>query len=258
LEKGAIKPQELLYCGGTLRVGDRVYTCFEGKSHGYINMKEALQHSCNIYFYQLGLRLGIGSLASFSRQFDLGEITGIDLKGEKKGLVPDPWWKRVWRGKIWYPGDTVNMSIGQGYLLVTPLQMANLMSVIANGGTLFRPHLLKRIVSPKGEVIMEFKPQRIKLLSLKPKNLKILREGLRLVVSKGTGWRADLPFVEVAGKTGTAQNSRKREDHSWFIGYAPFNSPRVALVVLVEHGGEGGKTAAPIAGEILRAIFENV
>ena len=250
MEKGAIKPGERLYCGGTLRVGDRVYSCFRGKSHGYINMREALQHSCNIYFYQLGLRLGIGALASFSRQFDLGETTGIDLKGEDAGLVPDPWWKRIWRERIWYPGDTVNMSIGQGYLLVTPLQMASLMSVIANGGTLFKPRLVKSIVSPGGKTVLEFKPQKIRSLSLKPKNLRVLRESLRAVVSGGTGWRANLSFVEVAGKTGTAQNPRG-EDHSWFIGYAPIDSPRLAIAVLVEHGGEGGETAAPIAGEIL-------
>ena len=195
-------------------------------------------------------------IIEFARRFGLGKPTGIDLLSEKEGLLPTPAWKRNREGKTWYPGDTANLSIGQGYVLVTPVQMLNLISALANGGLLLRPYLVRRIADFKGDTIVEFSPHRIKNVDLSSETVNFLRGALRGVVKEGTGWRANSQVVSISGKTGTAQLSGEQPPHNWFVGYAPSDNPSLAIVVLVEHREEEIAIAPEIAGKILTRIFE--
>ncbi|HEA47271.1 MAG TPA: penicillin-binding protein 2 [bacterium] len=264
LERGIASRDKSFFCSGTFPFKDRVFKCWKEEGCGTLNLKEAIIHSCNVYFYQLGLETGVDNIVDFSKEFGLGKASGIDLVEEKKGLLPHRRWRKESLSRKWFDGDTINLSIGQGYLLVTPLQMANLIGAIANGGRLYRPYLVKRIISPEGETIRETRPRLIKEVILKKKNLDLLRESLFGVVNEkgpsgrrtGTGWRAKIEGIEVAGKTGTAENPLG-EDHAWFIGFAPYREPKIALAILVEHGGMGGKAAAPIAKRIFEAYFNS-
>ncbi len=255
LERGIASRDKKFSCSGAFPFKDRVFRCWKEEGHGTLDLKEAIIHSCDVYFYQLGLETGVDNIVDFSKRFGLGKATGIDLFEEEKGLLPHRRWRENSLSREWFEGDTINLSIGQGYLLVTPLQMANLISVVASGGKLYRPYLVKRILSPEGEVIKEVKPRLIKEIRLKKENLDFLRKSLCGVVNElGTGWRAKVKGIEVAGKTGTAENPLG-EDHAWFIGFAPCREPKIALAVLVEHGGMGGEVAAPIAKKIFEAYF---
>ncbi len=255
LERGIASGNKRFSCPGTFPLKDRVFRCWREKGHGTLNLREAIIHSCDIYFYQLGLETGVDNIVDFAQRFGLGKASGIDLLKEEKGLLPHRRWREDSLARKWFEGDTVNLSIGQGYLLVTPLQMANLIAAIANGGRLYRPYLVKRILSPEGEVIKEAKPSLLKEVELAKGNLNFLRESLFGVVNElGTGWRARVEGIKVAGKTGTAQNPLGK-DHAWFIGFAPYQRPEIALAVLIEHGGMGGEAAAPVAGKIFEAYF---
>jgi penicillin-binding protein 2 len=218
----------------------------------------------------MGQRLGIERIRDYARRFGLGQRTGIPLEGEKTGLVPSPEWKRNRFGEPWYEGETLVVSIGQGALLVTPIQVVRLMSAVANGGILVRPRLVERVEYTDGRVFMENDSQRSAEVSFSTGTATTVRKALRGVVDaeKGTGRRARLEGIPVAGKTGTAQVVRlddqktsedeipfQERDHAWFACYAPADSPEIAVVVLVEHGGHGGETAAPIAREILAEYF---
>lgn len=254
LERG-ISRDKRFSCSGAFPFKDRVFRCWKEEGHGTLNLKEAIIHSCDIYFYQLGLETGVDNIVDFAQRFGLGKASGIDLFEEGKGLLPHRRWREDSLSRKWFEGDTVNLSIGQGYLLVTPLQMANLIGAIANGGSLYRPYLVKRVLSPEGEVIRETRPRLMGEVRLRKENLDFLRESLFGVVNElGTGWRARIEGIEVAGKTGTAENPLG-EDHAWFIGFAPYKEPEIALVVLIEHGGMGGEAAAPIAKKIFEAYF---
>jgi penicillin-binding protein 2 len=239
-----------------------------------MNLHDALVQSCDVYFYTLGHRLGINNLAKYATKLGLGELTGIALKGEKSGLVPSKQWKKKFKNEPWYPGETISASIGQGYNLVTPLQSARMISTIASGGLLVRPYLVKRIEDYDGRLIQEFFPEVIKKIKIEPEVLRNIKEGLRGVVHEahGTGHRARLKNVIVAGKTGTAQVVAMKDseeidpeeetpyshrDHAWFIAFAPYENPEVAVSVIIEHGGHGGATAAPIAGGILKTYFSH-
>ena len=255
LERGLASRNKKFSCSGAFPFKDRVFRCWKEKGHGTLNLKEAIVHSCDVYFYQLGLETGVDNIVDFSKRFGLSQATGIDLFEEEKGLLPSRQWRKDFLSREWYEGDTINLSIGQGYLLVTPLQMANLISAVASRGKLYRPYLVKRILSPKGEVIKEVRPRLIKEVRLEKENLDLLRESLSSVVNEmGTGWRAKIKGIEVAGKTGTAENPLG-EDHAWFIGFAPCREPKIALAILVEHGGMGGEVAAPVARKIFEAYF---
>ncbi len=255
LERGIASRDKRFSCSGAFPFKDRVFRCWRKEGHGTLNLKEAIIHSCDVYFYQLGLETGVDNIVDFSKRFGLGKASGIDLFEEEKGLLPHRRWREGSLSREWFEGDTVNLSIGQGYLLVTPLQMANLISAVASRGKLYRPYLVKRILSPEGEIIKEVRPRLIKEVRLEKKNLDLLRESLFSVVNEmGTGWRAKIKGIEVAGKTGTAENPLG-EDHAWFIGFAPYREPKIALAILVEHGGMGGKVAAPIAKKIFEAYF---
>lgn len=255
LEDGVIDPSTTFFCPGYYLVGRKGFRCWEKGGHGRVDLVRAITHSCNVYFYQLGMKVGVERMAHFAKLFGLGERTGIELVGEEKGLIPTPAWKENLHQERWYPGDTVNLSIGQGYIKVTPIQIANLMATLANGGRVYRPHLLKEIREGDGRPIMIYRPKIEREFRISNQTMEVLKMDLEMVVSKGTGRGAWLDGVKVAGKTGTAQNPHG-EDHAWFACFAPLDCPRVAVVVLVEHGGMGGAVAAPIAGKILKGIFK--
>ncbi len=256
LEEEIISKEDTLFCGGSFAIGNRVFKGWKEEGHGEINLEEALIHSCNVYFYQLGLRLGVKRIIRYARLFGLGKPTGIDLESEKPGFLPTPDWKKRRKGEAWYGGDTVNLSIGQGYILATPVQMLKVISVIANGGYLIKPYLIKKIVGPRGNLIKEFQPQKMERVPLSSATLNFLRRSLRGVVREGTGWRAENKTVEISGKTGTAELSEGEKPHNWFIGYASSTHLRLAIVVLVENREEDIQIAPQIAGKIFSQIFE--
>lgn len=259
LEEGVIGPSTTFYCPGYLRVYNKVRHCLG--QHGNVSVKRALAVSCNIFFYQLGLRLEIDRIAEWARRFGMGAPTGVDLPHEARGLMPSPEWKLRVQKTPWYPGETVSVAIGQGQVSATPLQMARVAATIANGGRLVRPHLVKRA----GELDIPAEPPRP--LGISPETLDLVREGLKAVVTEGTGWRARLSTVEVAGKTGSAQvvsterleqapDDPSIQPHGWFVAFAPAEQPEVALAVIVEHGG-GGAVAAAVSRQILARVFRN-
>ncbi len=237
-------------CTGAFRYGNRVFKCW--KAHGNLDLQEALIQSCDIYHYQLGIMLQVEGLASYALKCGLGRRQGIDLPGEVSGLVSTRRYlnQRYGRGK-WSPGLALNLAIGQGETLVTTLQMAVVFSAIANGGWLYTPFLVRAIRAPDGSV-MKLEVDHPQPLPFSPSVLKIIREALVGVVNdeEGTGRRAQLPDIVVAGKTGTAQNPHG-PDHAWFVGYAPTVRPQITVAVLLENGGHGGATAAPLAGGII-------
>ncbi|GBE26425.1 stage V sporulation protein D [bacterium BMS3Bbin03] len=245
-----------VFCRGFLRYGRRNYYCWYRKGHGLLDLIHGIENSCNVYFYTLGIKIGVDVWADYSRRFHFGQKTGIDLPSENAGLVPDRNYldKKFGKNK-WSKGLMLNMAIGQGDLLVTPLQMAQLALLLANDGKGFRPHLLLGIQDPVTGKIEPVKADSFQI-SVDPKNIEIVKEGMRLVVNgpTGTGRRARLAHIIVAGKTGTTQNPHGR-DHAWFIAFAPFNHPEVAIAVMVENGGYGGSVAAPIAHDMLQLYF---
>jgi penicillin-binding protein 2 len=260
LEEGVITPETTFYCPGQIRLYKKVFHCHLAGGHGRVDVRQALAKSCNVFFYQVGVRLEIDRIAAWAKRLGLGEPTGVDLPHELGGLMPSPEWKLRVQKAPWYPGETVSVAIGQGQVTVTPLQMARVAAVIANGGRLVRPHLVR---SAGGGVIAPEPPQP---LGISEETLAVVKEGLRAVVAGGTGWRARLRRVEVCGKTGSAQVVSREllesspDDpsllpHGWFVAFAPADRPRIALAVLVEHGGSGGAAAAPVARTILARFF---
>ena len=262
LEENVIEPETTLFCRGSLVVGNRVFRDWKKEGHGAVDLHKGIVQSCDVYFYQLGQRTGIDRIAKHARALGLGEKTGVPLDDEKPGLIPDTEWKKRRFGQPWFPGETPSAAIGQGYITVTPLQMANLMAVVANGGTLYRPWFVRKVESLDGAVIREYGPERIRTLDVKESTWKHVRNALLEVVSSpsGTGGRARSSLVQIAGKTGTAQVAEMRgayvkseqlsyliRDHAWFVAYAPADNPEIAVAVLVEHGGHGGAAAAPLA-----------
>lgn len=236
------------------------------KPHGTVNLKKAIAESCNVYFYTIGggygdiKGLGISRIKKYAELFGLNKLTNIDLPFEKKGLIPDAEWKQKTKNENWYIGDTYNSSIGQGDVSVTPLQLANYIAAVANGGVLYRPHLLKQVTDPDGNIIEEFYPEILNKDFIDVRNISEVQKGMRQTVTDGSG-RAindlkdkDGNKVTAAGKTGTAQFA-KDKTHAWFVSYAPYENPELALVVLVEEGGEGHSAAVPIAKEALEWYF---
>ena len=254
LEEGAIDLDETLECRGSLRIGDREFKCWKERGHGRLDIVQAIAKSCDVFFYQLGLRVGGDKLAKYARMLGLAEKIGISLPSEARGLVPDSTWKKINFGEQWYPGDTANMSIGQGYLEVSPLQMASLISLVANGGVIYKPFIVKKIIDGEGNVIKTFQPKVMEKVKISSGTLSIVRRGLREAVLSGTSQVLKFKRLSVAGKTGTAENPHG-EDHAWFICYAPEEAPIIALAVLVEHGGHGASAAAPLARQILNGVF---
>jgi penicillin-binding protein 2 len=265
LEEKVITPGTVISCNGALPVADHVFHCWRRRGHGAVNLHLALVHSCDVYFYEVGRRLGIDRIAEWSRRFGLGAPTGLDLDKEMPGLVPSSAWKKARFHQPWHEGETMLVSIGQSYNLTTPLQMARVVAAIANGGIIFKPYLVEKVENPAGEILYQAKPVVQSRLGASPANLEAVRRSLVGVVNEGTAKAARLSHIQVAGKTGTAQvvaldpdNPKKKqkrhtEDHAWFVAYAPADAPRVAVAVLVEHGGHGGSDAAPLARRVIAA-----
>lgn len=268
LEEGLIDERTSVVCKGSYTLGRNTFGCWEKKGHGTVNLKRALKESCDVYFYQLGEKLGIDKLAAYSRKFALGSPMGVGLENEKGGLIPDSAWKEKRHKKKWFQGDTLPASIGQGYVLMTPIQLASMISAVATDGTAYRPHIIKRVIDQDGKVLREFKPEIIAQTGIGRRSFEVVKEGLVAVVNEagGTGGQARLYEVRVAGKTGTSQVVKLRDrkgsipyqyrDHALFVAFAPYDKPEVAVAVIVEHGEHGGSAAAPIAGRALRAYFE--
>jgi len=261
LQEGSLTPMDRLYCNGEFHLGNWTFKDWKEGGHGHVDTRTALIHSCNIFFYQAGLKVGPAAIARYAEAFGLGAPSGIDLGGEKAGLVPFLDGRRRIDGRKWQAGDTVNMSIGQGQVLVTPMQVARMMSAVANGGVLWRPRLVQRVERVDGSLAYSSSSKMTGRVDLSPIVWAFLRQALTGVVNEGgTGGAARIPGVEVAGKTGTAQSvnksdSAKGQDHAWFASFAPAQDPEVVVVVLVERGGKGGQVAAPIARQIYQAIF---
>ncbi|HWC04057.1 MAG TPA: penicillin-binding protein 2 [Methylomirabilota bacterium] len=264
LQGQVITPFDRLSCPRQWMFGGRPYHNWEDRDRGALNLHEALEFSCNTFFYQLGLKVGPERIGQMAEAFGFGRGTESGLTGERAGLVPSPAWKRETLKDKWHPGDTVSLAIGQGLITVTPLQVARFMAAVANGGTLWKPRLVDRVVTADGRLIHEAAPEIQGRVELAPVIFDFLREALGAVVSEGTGKQARVPGVSIGGKTGTAQThefrsdadrKRRDRDHAWFAGFAPLDEPQVVIVVFAERGGLGGQVAAPIARDVLKAVF---
>ncbi len=268
LESGMITPSTQFTCTGAFHYGNRDFRCWKEGGHGAISLHRAIVESCDFYFYQVGLKVGVDLIAHYANEFGLGRVTGIPLPHEKPGTVPSSSWKKKRFGVPWYSGETLSFSVGQGYLNVTPLQLLMLISGVANGGKLYLPQVVERVENIYGNKLKGYPPVELRRANVSEKTLQIVQEALRGAVNDphGTGWTCALKDVKVAGKTGTAQVVRMPEnfkkgdmnrmplkfrDHAWFVAYAPFEDPKIAIAVLVEHGGFGASAAAPIAKKVI-------
>jgi len=259
ITEGTINAESKVYCPGATRIYNRRFRCWKRGGHGWMQLRDAIKQSCDVFFYHLGKDLGINTIAHYSRLFGFGRPTGIELDGEKPGLVPDPQWSLEFRGTPWYPGETISVSIGQGPVLVTPLQMSTMMAAVANGGRRVTPRVAKLSDIPSFESI-----------GVNPVALDAVRDALQAVVmEKGTGARAYVPGLEVAGKTGTVQVVRQltwtrsedlpyeQRDHAWFASFAKGGDRQLVVVVFVEHGGKGSVAAAPLAKRLYEIYFRD-
>jgi penicillin-binding protein 2 len=273
LQEGLITPETSFMCNGSYELGNRTYRCSHRGGHGRINLHRAIVQSCDVYFYNVGKMIGVDKLAEYARHFGLGSSTGIALPREKSGLIPTRDWKQMRLKEPWQIGETISVSIGQGYNLITPLQLVTAYSALANGGVVWRPRLIKQIETVDGRVIEAFAPERKSILPLNKNFMEQLHKALWGVVNEegGTGRAARIPDADVAGKTGTAQviglpdNEKARKmkiiaarhrDHALFVCFAPVGNPEIAIAVVVENAGYGGSAAAPVARKILEAYFE--
>ena len=264
LESGALTPETKVHCTGHFYLGNVKFDDWKKGGHGTLDLHNAIVNSCNIYFYQAGLKVGIDEIVRVSRAFGLGEPPGLGLGDEVRGNLPNPQPRR--RGQPgWSAGNTVVSSIGQGPVVTSPMQLLTMVSAIANGGTIYRPWVVKKITSLSGEVLEAYEPEPVRQVQIKPETLAFMRRAMLEVVERGTGGRSRVPGIPIGGKTGTAQVVKKGEgkghaelkDHGWFASFAPVDNPQIAVVVLVENGGFGGQVAAPVAKAIYEAAFAN-
>ncbi len=247
-------PAEKVFDTGVFRIANA--RCWVRTGHGATDLIRALAVSCNNYFYEMGTRLGVDTIARYAREFGLGEPTGIDLETDKAGLLPTEDWKVARFKEPWWPGETIYAAIGQGYHTYTPLQLANYICTLANGGTRYQPYLVKAVTAPDGTVLQSFEPKVVGQVSASPEVLQTVRAGMHAVTQPGgTSYWAfrDFPLA-VAAKTGTAQNSAG-DDHGVYVAFAPLDNPQVAIAVLVEQGGHGSTAGAPVARAVFDAYF---
>ena len=261
LQEKIIDENTTVLSTGGLHIGQWSFPDWKAGGHGVTNVKKALAESVNTFFYYVGggydkfVGLGIDRIIKYFRIFGLGTKTGIDLPSEGVGFLPTPAWKESTQGTQWYIGDTYHVSIGQGDLTVTPLQVANYTTVFANRGTLYKPHLVTEILDSHNQVLKNISPEIIRTNLVDPQNIEIVREGMRQTITDGSARSLQTVPVPVAGKTGTAQWSTTKANQAWFTGFAPYDNPELVITVLVEEGGEGSSVAVPIAKEILNYYF---
>jgi penicillin-binding protein 2 len=274
LEEGIVNANSTFYCPGHYQIGSQVFHCHERHGHGTVNMRRALMKSCDVYFYNLGVELGVDRIAKYSTELGLGQKLGVQLNFEMPGLIPTSAWKKLTYRVPWTTGETPSIAIGQGYVQMTPMQIANLYATIGNEGQIWRPYLVKRIINHVGETMLVQDPQLIKRVSkIRQESFRIVKEGLKAVVmdQEGTGKNAAVEGQMVAGKTGSVQvvslskNTNKGEavsmhwrEHAMFASFSPVDDPEIAVAIISEHDkvGGGGRSAAPVAGKIMRAYWD--
>lgn len=275
LEEGVIDLRTTHHCPGYYAFGDRVFRCWKKGGHGEVNVVRAIAESCDVFFYKVGEEVGVDKLASYARMCGLGKQTGINLDNEGRGLIPTSEWKKRRIGESWQKGETLNVSIGQGFNLTTPLQMLVLTSAIANNGTLYKPQVVRHMETADGIKIKNIKPVVTGTLSINPQTMDIVKRGLWEAVNtlKGTARGIKLKQYSISGKTGTAQLVSRQEtedgveideedlsahhkSHAWFVAYAPSEAPRIAVAIIVEHGEHGSTAAAPIAKQVIKTYLE--
>jgi penicillin-binding protein 2 len=271
LQEKKITPDTTFSCGGSQFIYNRTFRCWKPGGHGAVNLHKAIVQSCDVYFYNVGMRMDIDTIAQYAKKFGLGSSTGIDLQNEAAGLVPNREWKQRVAHDKWYPGETISVAIGQGPVLVTGLQMASAVAAIATDGIREQPHLLSAVLDPDGKVRDVAHAQKQEITGIDQKYYEILKEALWGVVNEGgTGGKARIDGYDVCGKTGTVQvvgfdrggdlwKKQKEQfgDHAWFVAFAPISDPQVAVAVFVEHGGHGSDAAAPVAKKIFEAYFQD-
>jgi penicillin-binding protein 2 len=248
LEEGVTTPDEVINCKGYVELYKRSAKCWLGSGHGPITVMEGLVWSCDVVFYELGRRLGPDLITKYAQKFGLGSRTGIDLSQEKKGTVPTKEWKKKYFKEPWYEGDSLNYGIGQGFVQVTPLQMAQTYAAIASG-KIMKPYIVEEIKDKNGKVIHKAKKEEIGAVPFSSENLALVRKALREVVKRGTGVGSRVEGLPAAGKTGTAENPGVA--HAWFVCYAPSDDPEIVVSAFVAHGGHGDKVSAHVARDIL-------
>lgn len=261
LQTRAITPQTSWYCSGSLEVDKKRFGCWA--VHGETDLYKAIAQSCDVYFYRTGQLIGPDRLSGIAREYALARLSGIDLPHEMIGSIPSPAWKKKRFGKFgalaaqWYDGDTLNMSIGQGYVLTTPLQMAMVTAATATSGTVYRPYLLDYAQDPlTGVVVSKTKPTVLSRVAADASNFAVVQEGMRECVTRGTGRVVDFDGLDVAAKTGSAEVTNSNVADGWFVAYAPYEHPRVAIAAVVEHGGHGGDSAGKVVRAMLKAYFK--
>ncbi len=259
LDTGQVPPERTFSCRGGYQLGNRYFSCW--RNHGSrVDLYRAIAESCDSYFFQASLILGHRTIASYARRLGLGSISGVDLLGEQPGLIPDADWKRRTQDDIWYDGDTLNMAIGQGFVLVTPLQINLLTSIMVNRGVLMKPFVVREIFSAEtGELLFRRTPEVLIDTGIDPEHFDFVARAMRGVVAHGTArWGGSVYSVESAGKTSTSE-VQGQEDHAWYTAFAPYLSESpdevIAVTAIIEHGGGGSATAAPIVAEIIEAYF---
>lgn len=275
LKAGIVDADHEVYCNGAFTLGDSRYRCWKSGGHGSTTLIKALRESCDVWFYQVGLELGIDKLSQAARDFGLGLPSGYQLPGERSGVMPSREWKREHYNLPWYAGETVNASIGQGFVLATPLQLAVMTAALANEGQVLKPYVIDRVEDWDGNLLMQSQAEVLRTLDYSKNSWDLVREGMVEVVNKphGTGSYARLEDVVVAGKSGTSQVVRRRSDeeeridkdgeiayrfrpHALFVAYAPADKPEIAVAVVVEHGASGGRAAGPVARRIIERYEE--
>jgi penicillin-binding protein 2 len=269
LARGWVDPDWQVFCPGHGTFYGRTFGCHRKGGHGLVNLRNAIKFSCDVYFYNLGRKLGVDRIAEIARDFGFGERTGVDLAHEKPGLVPSEKWALEKRGARWYPSETISVAIGQGPLLMTPMQVGRAVSALVTGGKLPTPHLFFASQDPQTGVRLRYTAQTRQSLEIPPEKLAIVKNGMWAVMNEpgGTAFGSRVPGIEAGGKTGTTQVAGKGavpragvdrsrlEDHAWFTAFAPIEDPKIVVVVFVEHGGHGASAAAPIAQRLLAKFF---
>ena len=267
LETKTMSPSSTVFCNGGYQFGKRLYHDWKVSGHGYVDLHNALVHSCDVYFYTIGQRMGIDVMAEFGKDFGLGKATGVELPSERSGIMPSTAWKQKAKNEQWLPGETISAAIGQGYVTVTPLQMASLVGTVANDGVNYRPRLVQAVMDRTSGNLQELPAVPRGKINAKPETFRVIKDALADVVTKGTATKAKSSVVTIGGKTGTAQVAalrtgpeenipKKFRDHAWFVAFAPVESPKIAVAVLAEHMGHGGAAAAPLAKEVIETYMK--